>query len=927
MRGSVNTRVLIPNSRTFRQLCLLALLLSCLARSAQGLLRRATNSSSAVNLRINNFQNCNSDSPVQFSIPIVNYIEDTNQFDLQLSVNNRDPITGGETIIVLEVLGNTVGHETTPSCDMASTSCPIEEGDQLLEKTIDVPGDIVSVAKKVLSVPGVSVDGRVTIQDESGTEIGCLQFSMESESSLYRAPVAITVGVAVGLAGLVTFLANVFQSSSAAPLESTAANAAAVALPVGGVALGLSAIAKANVFSGPTPNVLDIMSFAQFVTTTGALSLNYPPVYQQFIANFGWSVGIVRLPFLESLYDRLQPLSAQNATVLVRRAVGDDPLQIGLGGSNNSTILQLDPDAIGIQRYAALVGVPPQHIFINMFAVFVILLLIALVFCLLVRFIIFAVVRFRPFRFMAMRRYFFHWTSGVILRIFVMAYLPLAAVSFLEITLGPQQPGQQAFAYIFLVGLCFLLIAVLSFIVIRTGPRTLYTNDRYLYSYGPLYVHYVVNNYAFFVALFAYKIVQASILGTAGKAVIAQVAILAANELIYLLLMLIRSPFVRKLDRNLNITIGVLRLVNTALLVTFIVHVNASTLVRLIIAVVCMVLQVVVLACYIILVVYTAFQGISDFILNKNIKPVFEEDRSTNLEAATNGPGGADGSTNTFSITRDRSVIRDANAAAALAASKKGRFRAQLARGNTLLSRLTGTSSTVGAHRSNRSGRSSVASPVGSNVIYLPISNPVALSPSEHPTMSSTGDDTPSETPAHNAHYYQGLPRPPVPTPSSGLDHHRRSDFSDSEPSTISGAGLRSSLLMGPRGSQSDMPMTRSSVVDSSHDPDNQHPPLHQQYPPALPCNSSTSIRETPLAGGLLPYPTAPRESFTTFAVTSLSSSDPQLSDQSMEYPPSPPVVEVSPAAISREAHGTTGFAQADDEIFTRKKQRGGYRL
>lgn len=65
--------------------------------------------------------------------------------------------------------------------------------------------------------------------------------------------------------------------------------------------------------------LVDIISFLQFVATTGLLSLNYPLIYTSFTANFAWAIGLIYIrPFQLNIND-LRQRTGGNLTQLAGR--------------------------------------------------------------------------------------------------------------------------------------------------------------------------------------------------------------------------------------------------------------------------------------------------------------------------------------------------------------------------------------------------------------------------------------------------------------------------------------------------------------------------------------------------------------------------------------------------------------------------------
>lgn len=63
-----------------------------------------------------------------------------------------------------------------------------------------------------------------------------------------------------------------------------------------------------------------LMSFLQFVATTGLLSLDYPIIYESFTANFAWALGLIRIDEVQTSIDNLRNGTGGNLTQLAGRS-------------------------------------------------------------------------------------------------------------------------------------------------------------------------------------------------------------------------------------------------------------------------------------------------------------------------------------------------------------------------------------------------------------------------------------------------------------------------------------------------------------------------------------------------------------------------------------------------------------------------------
>ncbi|KAJ1984756.1 hypothetical protein H4R34_000444 [Dimargaris verticillata] len=721
----------------------------------------ASSNGTLTTLNVSSFENCDANLPIQFNIPRIEYSEGTGLFDLRLSVNSDREISGGSTNIQLSALNQQVAQALLDTCALAATACPIGSGDQQLEHQVRVPANLVSLAKRVIDVPGVWISGQVNIRGVDGDTLGCLNFKVNGDKSFNSPIAAAVIGAVLAVAALIALGANLLANLSL-PEESTTASSGRMAehtsvspaalgsgnegLVLTSVAVGLTAAGKANTFSGPFPGLLELMTFVQFATSTGALSLQYPALYRQFATNFSWTLGIANVPFLNDIFSRVVPVTTASSSVTGRSL---------MARQDNITAILSSSKELGIEKYAREIGLPSEHIFPSMLSLVILVLLATVVICILVRGIVALIAHYRPFKLMTLRRYYIHWSCGMLLRIYMLAYLPLAAVCFLQVAYLQTDTGQVVLASILLALLGFGLVIYFAVVVFKAGSLRIYGYDPFLYAYGALYTSYKKHSYGFFVPLFVYRLILAVVIGTAGGASIVQVAILAANELIYLLLVALRRPFVRRLEQVLTIFMGLIRLVIAGLLFTFIPSFNVNDLVQLIVGAICIALQILAMLLLVILLVYSTVMAIREASKTPKTTPSPGASASRSVGAFSPGDDGSPLSAvgeNTqllspplspATLTRDRSVVfrdssRSTGSPTKIAPSEP--LGTKFRRKGSLFGRWTHSPTAVANHRSSLATSTSTQ-----ETSYSPLVGALVSDLSPH-TESDTNDYSDAHT-------------------------------------------------------------------------------------------------------------------------------------------------------------------------------------
>lgn len=191
-----------------------------------------------------------------------------------VNINGISSIVGN-VFAQVEVIayGFTIVNVTVDPCEMNLAGfCPMKAGAPItLETTIDVPGSVAN------QVPGVAytvpdLDGIVRAfvhSSDTGEIIACMEAELSNTKSVYHSAVGWATAVIAGL-GLVT----------------------------AGITSGLG---HPNTAAHVAANAVSLFGFFQAQAIIGMTSVSMPPIVQSWTQNFQWSMGIIRVGFLQSI--------------------------------------------------------------------------------------------------------------------------------------------------------------------------------------------------------------------------------------------------------------------------------------------------------------------------------------------------------------------------------------------------------------------------------------------------------------------------------------------------------------------------------------------------------------------------------------------------------------------------------------------------
>lgn len=193
---------------------------------------------------------------------------------VNVNINGVSSIVGNiKAQVEIIAYGFTILNQTVDPCEMGLAGfCPMKAGLPItLETTFDVSPDISK------NIPGIAysvpdLDGVVRVYVHSTDDnaiIACLEAELSNTKSVYQAAVGWATAVIAGL-GLVT----------------------------AGITSGLG---HPNTAAHVAANAVSLFGFFQAQAVIGMTSVSMPPIVQSWTQNFQWSMGIIRVGFLQSI--------------------------------------------------------------------------------------------------------------------------------------------------------------------------------------------------------------------------------------------------------------------------------------------------------------------------------------------------------------------------------------------------------------------------------------------------------------------------------------------------------------------------------------------------------------------------------------------------------------------------------------------------
>lgn len=377
----------------------------------------------------------------------------------------------------------------------------------------------------------------------------------------------------------------------------------------------ISALGRPNTATHIAANSLSLVSYFQAQAIIGQTSVRLPPLVAAWTQNFQWSMGIINLGFMQTIFTWYQRATGgspstvfqttQTLSVQVQKRSADlhefgrmlvrrshDLLQTVAPGvadritnrlakrSGNITDGLGSYLVFGIQRVAYRAGIESTNLFMTGLIFFCIFFVITVVAVILFKLVTNVLVKrgiLRGDHFLEFRSSWRTVLKGVVYRVFLITFPQIAVLCLWEFTQG-DSVAEVVLAVFFLLG--FLIILVTGALKVftlakkssnmhRNHAYSLYSDAHTLTKYGALYVQFRASAYYFIGPLLAYVLVKAMFVAFAQNSGITQAIAFIVLEAAALISGSVMRPWMDAPTNSFNIAIGVVNFLNAISLLVF----------------------------------------------------------------------------------------------------------------------------------------------------------------------------------------------------------------------------------------------------------------------------------------------------------------------------------------------------------------------
>ncbi|KAL2071292.1 hypothetical protein VTL71DRAFT_12527 [Oculimacula yallundae] len=462
--------------------------------------------------------------------------------------------------------------QTLDPCNMKlSGMCPMSTGQ------IDITSNLVLDEDTVKQIPGIAfgvpdIDARVRIHINAtanpDVSLACVEANLSNGQSVDQKGVSWTTAVIAGLA-----------------------------LAASAVTSGLG---HSNTAAHVAANALSLFGYFQAQAIVGLTAIPLPPIVQSWTQNFQWTMGIIRVSFMQTIatwYQKstggtpatlLNTLTTTSVQVLKKRSSMkrsvDETIQLLTHAHNLSkraTETQSGTYVVkGMKRVAFRAAIESTNLFLTGLAFFCIFVVFTIIFVSLFKGFCELAAKMKwmqSHKFEDFRNGWFTVLKGIMFRIVLIGFPQMTILCLWEFT-QVDSPAEVVLAIFFFFGMTGTL-AWAALKVVRIAKRSvemhknpayiLYSDPAALNKWGFLYVQFRATAYYFILPTLAYILVKGMFIAFGQNSGVVQAIALVLIEAVILIGASVVRPWMDKSTNSFNIAICAVNFVNAIFLLIF----------------------------------------------------------------------------------------------------------------------------------------------------------------------------------------------------------------------------------------------------------------------------------------------------------------------------------------------------------------------
>ncbi|KAE9966785.1 hypothetical protein EG328_008613 [Venturia inaequalis] len=343
----------------------------------------------------------------------------------------------------------------------------------------------------------------------------------------------------------------------------------------------ISGLGHSNTASHIAANALALFGYFQALALIGMTAVTTPPIVRAWTQNFQWSMGIIRVDFLQRMATWYQRATGGKPSTYISGLETTSVQVLKRAVITNSKYANLKSLVVrGIERVGFVGNIELTNIFFTSYLFFVIFIVLTTIGVLLFKHgceLFIRMGKMRPEKFHEFRTGWRVMLKGILFRIVLITFPQMVVMCFWEIT-KRDSPAQvvlaitSVVAVIVCLGLASLKVwnyARRSIELHQNPAYILYSDMTILNKWGFLYIQFKAQMYFFIIPMLLYTLVKSLFIGLAQGSGKTQSVAIIVLELAMLIAISTMRPFMDKKTNVFNIAIAAVNFINATFLLFF----------------------------------------------------------------------------------------------------------------------------------------------------------------------------------------------------------------------------------------------------------------------------------------------------------------------------------------------------------------------
>ncbi|KAK6524192.1 hypothetical protein TWF694_005852 [Orbilia ellipsospora] len=496
---------------------------------------------------------------------------------LQYSFQGTSSIEGN-VIISLEIIvyGYSAHTEKFDPCASNMRSlCPMQPGAVVLGlNSRNISEFANKIPSQAFSVPDIDGLVRIKFTSSTGIQVACLEAELSNSQTVHQNGVGWATALITGSSLLVSGIASAFGHTKAAGHIATIA--------------------------------LSLFGYFQSQVIFAMVAVKLPPIARSWLQNLSWSMGIIRVGFMQSVLSWY--IDATGGTPDLNPRV--NRINVQIAKRDLQTAAPPQPKSMivtGVSRLAFLSAIAKTNLFMTSLGFFISLIVVVILVFVSLN-LVFRIKGARKSKFAIFERNWSGSLKGIIYRIISVGFPQLAALCLWELT-SRDSPAIVVLAIAFFL-ISLSLLSWASYKILTSAHLSIsYQDQAFLSKWGFLYTQFKSSNYFWIILTVIYALIKGCFIAFAQSNGLLQSIALLIIELAYLVAISWIRPFLDRKINTINICICVANVINAIMLVFFGIS-KGPSLVRSILGVVLFVMNAIFVLVLLVLILIAAIHAI-----------------------------------------------------------------------------------------------------------------------------------------------------------------------------------------------------------------------------------------------------------------------------------------------------------------------------